>query len=121
MRTLPTKDIEELASRTGACRRDVENFLDTVGQSGTEEGDLLNMYYDARLYSWDIPTILAIEAGIRLAYTDDAAIVEARFKDKIIETPLPAAHYSLWPRCNPQPQDHTFKPAHIDYIKLGDT
>lgn len=98
MRTLSTKDIDEFASHNGASKRCVENFLDTVGQAGTEEGDLLSLYYDARLFSWDIPTIGAIEAGIRFAYANEAAIAEAQAIDKVIESPLPAAHYSLWPR-----------------------
>jgi hypothetical protein len=98
LRTLSTKDIEEFASHNGANKSSVENFLDTVGQAGSEEGDLLSLYYDARLYSWDIPTLGAIEAGIRFAYADEAASAEAEAIDKVIESPLPAAHYSLWPR-----------------------
>jgi hypothetical protein len=99
MRTLSTSDIDEFASHNGACRRCVESFLDTVGQAGSEEGDLLSLYYDARLYSWDVPTVGAIEAGIRFAYAREAAaIAEAQAIDKVIESPLPAAHYSLWPR-----------------------
>ena len=98
MRTLSTRDIDEFASHKGATKRCVESFLDTVGQAGTEEGDLLSLYYDARLYSWDMPTLRAIEAGIRFAYSDEAASVEAQAIDKVSESPLPAAHYSLWPR-----------------------
>jgi hypothetical protein len=118
---LETKDIEELASRTGVSRRDVENFLDTVGQAGTEEGDLLSLYYDARLYAWDISTILAIEAGIRLAYSDRVPVEKVQAIDKRIESPLPAAHYSLWPRRIPQAKDDASKPTLLDCIKTGET
>jgi hypothetical protein len=98
LRTLSTRDIDDFASHEGASRRSVESFLDTIGQAGTEEGDLLSLYYDAHLFSWDIPTIGAIEAGIRFAYANEAAITGAQAIDKVIESPLPAAHYSLWPR-----------------------
>ena len=70
MYTLSAIEIDEFASRRGAHKKDVESFLDTVVQRGTEEGALLNLYYDARLYSWNISTIRAIEAGIRSAYAE---------------------------------------------------
>jgi len=89
-------EIEEFASRRGAHKKDVEYFLYTVGQPGTQEGALLNLFYDARLYSWDILTIKAIEAGIQSAYAEDATI--AVFVHDGIETPLPGAPYSLWPQ-----------------------
>jgi hypothetical protein len=56
----------------------------------------VELYYDARLYSWDISTIWAIEAGIQSAYAEEATI--AVFVHDGIETPLPGAPYSLWPR-----------------------
>jgi len=98
MRSLSLNEIVILASRNGVNRRDVEDFLDTVGQAGTEEGALLNLYYDARLYDWDISTVQAIEAGIRSAYTEEA--VNADINEMRIGTPLPGAHYSLWPQRN---------------------
>jgi hypothetical protein len=72
LHTLSIKEIENLASRRGVSRIDVENFLDSVGQTGTLESELLNLYYNARLHRWNISTIRAIEAGIRLAYADEA-------------------------------------------------
>lgn len=56
MHTLSDNEIEEFASLSGVNKKDVKCFLHTVGQAGTEEGALLNLYYDARLYSWDIST-----------------------------------------------------------------
>lgn len=96
MHSLSISEIGILASNRGAHKRDVEDFLDTVGQAGTEEGALLNLYYDARLYDWNISTVRAIEAGIRSAYTEEVANGEA--VEKKIGTPLPGAHYSLWPQ-----------------------
>jgi hypothetical protein len=96
LHTLSDIEIEEFASRSGARKEDVKCFLHTVGQAGTEKGALLNLYYDARLYSWDISTIWAIEAGIQSAYAEEAAIAE--FIHDIIETPLRGAPYSLWPQ-----------------------
>lgn len=98
MRTLSTKDIDEFASRHGVIRGCVENFLDCVGQAGNEDGDLLSLYYDARLYSLDPLTVEAIEAGIRFAYANEAASKEAQTIDKMIFSPLPAGPYSLWPK-----------------------
>lgn len=95
MRTLSAVEIDEFASRSGAHRKDVESFLDTVGEAGTEEGALLNLYYDARLYGWDISTVWAIEAGIRAAYAEDMANLKAVCDER--STPLPGAAYSLWP------------------------
>jgi hypothetical protein len=95
MRTLSAIEIDEFASRRGAHRKDVESFLDTVGQPGTEESALLNLYYDARLYSWNISTVKAIEAGIRAAYAEDVANLKAASVET--STPLPGAAYSLWP------------------------
>ncbi len=96
MRSLSTNEIRIFASQSGAHKRDVENFLDTVGQAGTEEGALLNLHYDARLYNWDIATVQAIEAGIRSAYAEVG--LSRGFGGNSIETPLPGAQYSLWPQ-----------------------
>jgi hypothetical protein len=72
--------------------------LYSVGQHDTEECALLNLYYDARLYSWNILTIRAIEAGIKSAYEEEAAN-SGKIYDGI-STPLPGAVYSLWPYSN---------------------
>jgi len=96
--TLSSIDIEEFASRRGAHKNDVEYFLHTVGQAGTKEGALLNLYYDARLYSWNISTIKAIEAGIKSAYAEEAVNSGAVYDE--LSTPLPGAAYSLWPYSN---------------------
>lgn len=97
MNSLSINEIEKFASRRGAHKDDVEYFLNTVGQAGTEEGALMNLYYDARLFSWNISTIRAIEAGIKSAYTGGADVNE-HLVEKAIETPLPGGAYSLWPQ-----------------------
>ncbi len=102
MNSLSITDIRKFASRRGAHKEDVEYFLNTVGQAGTEEGALMNLYYDARLYSWNISTIWAIEAGIKSAYMDPN--VGAHAVEKAIETPLPGGAYSLWPQLHPPAQ-----------------
>jgi hypothetical protein len=66
-------EIEEFASRRGARREDVEDFLSAIGHAGTRESELLNLYYDARDYKWNISTIWAIEAGIKSAYGEESA------------------------------------------------
>jgi hypothetical protein len=96
MHSLSINEIGIFASHHGVNKRYVENFLDTVGQAGTEEGALLNLYYDARLYDWNISTVRAIEAGIKTAYTEEVA--NGGVVGKKIGTPLPGAHYSLWPQ-----------------------
>lgn len=96
MHSLSTVEIEGFASRRGVHREDVEDFLDTVGEAGTEGGALLNLYYDARLYNWNISTVQAIEAGIKSAYTDNKKNAKTGYNG--IATPLPGGPYSLWPR-----------------------
>jgi len=96
--TLSAVEIGEFASRRGAHEKVVESFLYTVGQPGTEEGALLNLYYDARLYNWDILTVNAIEAGIQLAYAEEEVNLGATYDG--ISTPLPSALYSLYPYSN---------------------
>ena len=96
MHSLSTMEIEEFASRHGVHKEDVEEFLDTVGEAGTEGDTLLNLYYDARLYNWNISTVLAIEAGIQSAYSKEAVNAGAIYNGRA--TPLPGASYSRWPR-----------------------
>jgi hypothetical protein len=102
MHSLSTMEIEGFASRRGVRKDDAERFLDAVGNAGSEESALLNLYYDARLYKWNISTVRAIEAGIKSAYTDNAknagAAVAAGRCFNGIATPLPGGPYSLWPR-----------------------
>jgi len=97
MRSLSLDEIELFASHRGVSKRDVEDFLSTVGQAGTEEGALLNLYYDARLYNWNISTVRALEKGIKSAYAEEAENAEIGGY-KGLETPLPGAPYSLWPQ-----------------------
>ena len=96
MNSLSITEIRKFASRRGAHKEDVEYFLNTVGQAGTKEGALMNLYYDARLYSWNISTIWAIEAGIKSAYTEEEN--GGYSAEKEIQTPLPGGAYSLWPQ-----------------------
>jgi hypothetical protein len=96
MRSLSLDEIELFASHRGVKKREVEDFLSTVGQAGTEEGALLNLYYDARLYNWNISTVRAIENGIVSAYAEEAVNAETIHNE--IETPLPGAPYSIWPQ-----------------------
>ena len=95
MHSLSGFEIEEFASRRGAHREDVEYFLCTVGQPSNKEGALMNLYYDARLYGWNISTIRAIEAGIQLAYAEGEVNSEGFYDG--ISTPLPGGIYSHWP------------------------
>jgi len=97
LNSLSVNEIVKFSSLRGAHKKDVEYFLNTVGQAGTEEGALMNLYYDARLFSWNISTIRAIEAGIKSAYTDKVDVGE-HVVEKAIETPLPGGAYSLWPQ-----------------------
>ncbi len=97
MHSLSGIEIDDFASRRGAHREDVEYFLYTVGQPSKKEGALMNLYYDARLYKWNISTIRAIEAGIQLAYAEGEVNSEEVYDG--ISTPLPGAVYSHWPFC----------------------
>jgi len=96
LHSLSTMEIEGFASRDGVHKEDVEVFLNTVGEAGNEGGALLNLYYDARLYNWNISTVQAIEAGIQSAYANEAVNAGAIFNG--VNTPLLGAPYSLWPR-----------------------
>jgi hypothetical protein len=96
LHSLSIREIGEFASRHGVHKENVEDFLDTVGEAGTEDDTLLNLYYDAHLYNWNIATVLAIEAGIQSAYAKEAVNAGAIYNGRA--TPLPGAPYSLWPR-----------------------
>ena len=43
LHSLSTMEIEVFASRHGVHKEDVEEFLGTVGEAGTESGALLNL------------------------------------------------------------------------------
>jgi hypothetical protein len=90
--SLSYEEIEKFASHRGVDKRDVELFLSTVGQAGTKENALLNLYYDARLYDWNISTVKAIEAGIRYFYAEALAGEEVAANG--LESPLPLDHFS---------------------------
>lgn len=68
MRSLTGKEIDELAAKKGVSKVAVENFLGSVGEAGSEAGELANMREDARTYKWNVATQKAIRAGIQLAY-----------------------------------------------------
>jgi hypothetical protein len=96
MRSLSIDEIGIFASHRGVDKRDVEDFLDTVGQAGTEEGALLNLYYDARVYNWNISTVKAIEAGIKSAYAKVPLSGDA-IEERLL-APHTGGHYSKWPQ-----------------------
>lgn len=48
-------------------------FLDIERQAGTEEDALLNLYYDACLFSWSISTVQDIDGGIKSTYAKGGA------------------------------------------------
>lgn len=59
--------VEELASRPGARRAAVENFLSSLGEDRHEAYE--NMRADARSYRWSEATVGAICEGISEAET----------------------------------------------------
>jgi hypothetical protein len=71
MHMLSIDEIEKLTSHRGVSRAEAKNFLETVGRVGSLDSELLNLYYDARSYNWNISTVRAIEEGIRLAHEDE--------------------------------------------------
>jgi hypothetical protein len=68
MRSLNSAEIEKFASKKGVKRIAVENFLATMGEAGSERGELANLSADAASYKWNSATKSAIASGIRLAY-----------------------------------------------------
>jgi len=65
MRQLTNTEIETLASRKGARRIAVENFLSTMGEDAHAAAG--NLAQDAASYGWNGATRAAIAAGIRMA------------------------------------------------------
>lgn len=70
MRELTNAEIEKLAGRAGVRRSAVENFLGTLGHAGSKRGEFHNLFEDAARYDWNVATIRAIEAGIKLTYKE---------------------------------------------------
>jgi hypothetical protein len=97
MHSLSLDEIERFASRRGVNKSAVKDFLSTVGLAGTEENALLNLYYDARLYDWNISTVETIKAGISLAFTDDRRRRHTEISS--IDTPLPSSSYHKPKNC----------------------
>ena len=69
-RELTSEEIETLASREGARRIAVENFLGTLPMHTTLSDDCRNLRRYTFLYSWKTPTVKAIYDGIVLAHID---------------------------------------------------
>ena len=65
MRALTLQEIKQLASRPGARRIAVENFLTTMGDD--KEVAIVNWALDSKSYGWNDVTRGAIIAGIKLA------------------------------------------------------
>lgn len=63
--------MERFASRKGARRIAVENFLFSLPEDLTRGEQLANLRGDTLAYGWTRPTVSAIEAGIALAYGID--------------------------------------------------
>ena len=68
MRELTSVEIDKLASKKGARRVAVENFLGTLDASIGYGGNMRNAWADRDSYQWKSPTIAAIESGIRKAF-----------------------------------------------------
>ena len=67
MAKLSSESIEKFASRKGALRVAVENFLGTL--DGMTWGEATaNLEYDARSYEWNAATVRAIQAGIDINF-----------------------------------------------------
>ncbi len=65
---LTNEQIEKLASRQGARRIAVENFLGTIDSMDGLGAVLCNMRADARSYNWNALTVEAIRRGIELLF-----------------------------------------------------
>ncbi len=69
MRKLSNVEIEKLASRKGAKRIAIENFLSSL--EGLNEFEAFgNLYSDAKSYHWNRKTVDQISAGIRKVFQD---------------------------------------------------
>lgn len=64
---LTSEKIEELASRKGAKRMAVENFLGSIGDLSYNDA-VANCMQDARDYRWSTETVGAIREGLALHF-----------------------------------------------------
>lgn len=70
MRNLTNEETEAILSKkkyAKAKRIEVQNFLWTVGNYGTDSTVYVNLQMDTRLYKWNAPTVNAILEGISIA------------------------------------------------------
>ena len=67
-RKLTDAELDELASRPGARRIAVENFLFSIPPSATPARMRANLDLDTRLYHWNAATVCAIRAGLKRAF-----------------------------------------------------
>lgn len=65
MRKLTNEEIQKFATKTGAKKIAVENFLMSMGEN--ENDARSNLKLDTNLYKWNAATRNAILAGINLA------------------------------------------------------
>ncbi len=70
MMKLTNEQIEQLASRTGAKRIAVENFLMSL-YGVTKDEALGNLSLDARSYKWNAQTVKAIRNGIYINFAEE--------------------------------------------------
>ena len=68
MRQLTDAEVAKFATRKGAKRIAVENFLGTLDERAGLYGNRQNLYADARSYGWNAATFEAIRQGIGLAF-----------------------------------------------------
>lgn len=67
-RTLSENEIKSLASGKNVRAIAVENFLGSLPPHTTREEDNANLWYDTKLYSWNVATQKAIREGLNLAF-----------------------------------------------------
>lgn len=70
-RLLTGIEIFNLASRKGAKRVAVENFLSSLDNSMPSQFHLANLQRDGLVYHWNAATRNAVKAGILLAYREE--------------------------------------------------
>jgi hypothetical protein len=68
MKRLSAEEIEKFASRPGARRIAVENFLGSVPLEIGFDQNFLNLMKDAELYNWNASTVHAIRNGLKLMF-----------------------------------------------------
>lgn len=70
MRPLTAQEITTFATRRAVHTRSVENFLMTLDEGAGREGNVANADADAVSYGWNGATLIAIRAGIALAFDE---------------------------------------------------